>query len=162
MGKQTIGIYRNPWRDTNGVPSLRTPIDIYRHGIFVKANPRDEAYMRALFAERHPQGTFVRVDNEPDWQRKTTEADEVVLLYPDAIGVGYTRIESKLRGLRGSWASVSVLNGRKREFAFAPMRRGLRVRRFAERWMIAEWAIMFCFVVATPALLVFDWVRGRR
>src|SRR4051794_26666193 len=76
----------------------------YRRALLEKSTPRSVEYMRALAAERLP-ATPVATTAPPD-------AEEVVLLYPDAIGLGFAQIERHLPQA----ATVRVLNGRRREF----------------------------------------------
>src|SRR2546423_11478356 len=84
MEKKVVGIFHNPWR-TDYEPR-RSLAELYRRAVWLKANPRTEDYMRALFAERYPRGIFINTDAAPDWPRELSSADTVVLLYPDAIG----------------------------------------------------------------------------
>lgn len=150
MPAAPIGLYGNP---LGGATSL------YRRGVRYKANPRDAAYMRRLFAEQWPDGCFVDADADPHWPEAVPGAP-VVLLYPDAIGLGFSPLERRMRSLRP--ASVTVLNGRHRRFAWDPaVRRALRLRRFLSWTMAGELAAGALIVATTPVLLIWDAVRGR-
>lgn len=119
--------------------------------------------MRALFAERFPQGEFINVDVDHDWQKKACGADSLVLLYPDAIGLGFHDLERDVQRVKKTWAEVRALNGRRREFLLNRTTfRALRFRRFIEMGMVGEMAAIPLFVLSSPLLLVVDWARGRR
>jgi len=122
----------------------------YRRTLEWKANPRPPDYMRALFAERHPEGVVASA--------VPADAREIILLYPDAIGLGFRRLERSLpRGV-----PVRVLNGRGREFVLDRRgRRALTLRRALERTLIVEGLALAALALATPPLLLFDLARGR-
>lgn len=61
--------------------------------------------MKELFAQRYPDGCFINADEDRDWPNHISKADVIVLLYPDSIGIKFSRIESivkyrKIPGLR--------------------------------------------------------------
>lgn len=131
-----------------------TPLRVYRRAVLEKANPRSPDYMRRLLDEHH--GDDVTIVGDP---AEAAAAREIVLLYPDAIGLGFGRLERRLpRGV-----PVQVLTGRRRAFTLdARTRRRLRRRRFLERALVGEAIGLALAVAATPALLAVDLVRGRR
>jgi len=145
MSGTVVGVLAYPLGEDFGFARLprRTMRRAYRRALFEKANPRPPAYMRTLFAERYPDGRL-------EGGVPAGDADTIVLLYPDAIGLGFGAIERRLpRGAR-----IVVLNGRRREFPLdRRTRAALRKRRLLERTMLG---------VATPVLLAADLVRGRR
>jgi ubiquinone/menaquinone biosynthesis C-methylase UbiE len=70
-----------------------------------------------------------------EFKRQLSAVDEVVLLYPDAIGQGYQHIESLLADME----QVYVVNGRRRVFQLTPKtRRDLKVRRILEKFFVME------------------------
>jgi len=143
----TIGILHDPWPHRRGPRRYRTMVEF-------KANPRDEAYMRELFAERYPDGRTGAVGDVPG-------ADRVVLLFPDAIGVGWRSIEQQVAGASG--VEVRVLNGRCRDFVLdAPTRRRLAARRILETLLVGEAVAAALFLLTTPFLLGWDLLRGHR
>lgn len=149
-----VGVLHHPWGEDYGYEALprRRPRRVYRRTLWWKSNPRDAEYMRALFAERYPDGLLHVGDLDPP------PAGTTVLLYPDAIGLGFTPLERRLRGRK-----LHVLNGRRRDFALdARTLRRLRVRRLIERMMLGE-AVMVPLVVALALpLAIFDALRGRK
>ena len=160
MERKVVGVFHNPWR--SDYDPRRSLAELYRRAVWLKANPRDEEYMRALFAERYPRGAFVRASDE-GWRSELPAADTVVLLYPDSNGIDFSGLEAEVGRLKKTWATVRVLNGRRRDFVLSrAVRRGLRRRRFIERAMLGEALATLLFVAATPFFVVSDLVRGRR
>lgn len=153
-----MGVFSYPWSD---VYSDKI-VDLYRRALWLKANPRSEEYMKSLFLGHFPNGIYINADKDSEWESHISSADTVFLLYPDSIGVGFSKLESIVFKKRKIWAAVRILNGRKREFLLdKSTRRQLHLRRFLERWMLGESLAMAFFVVITPFILMFDWVRGR-
>jgi hypothetical protein len=147
----TLGILHDPWPGLRGRGPRR-----YRTMVEFKANPRDEPYLRALFAERYPGGRIGGLD-------EVAQAARVVLLYPDAIGIGWSGIERGVRRRARPGAELRVLNGRRRDFALdGAMRRRLAVRRAFESALLGETLFTALFLLATPPLLAWDLLRGRR
>ena len=147
-----VGVLHYPWGEDYGYRALpgKRPRRIYRRTLWWKSNPRDRDYMRELFAERYPDAELHEGSDPP-------AAETTVLLYPDAIGLGFTPLERKLSG-----RDVRVLNGRRREFALdAPTRRSLRARRLIERTMLVEAIALPLFVLLALPMWLFDALRGR-
>jgi hypothetical protein len=128
----------------------------YRTMVEFKANPRDEAYMRALFAERYPAGRVGAPEDAPG-------AERIVLLYPDAIGLGWRPVERALIRCVAPGVELRVLNGRRRDFLLDRRARcRLELRRALETSLAGEAAATVTFVLLTPILLAWDVLRGRR
>jgi hypothetical protein len=124
------------------------PRGIYQRALHNRANPRSRRYMEQLLEERFP-----------DAELRTTrpgEDVEVVLLYPDANGLGHSGLERRLP------ADTRVLNGRRRELVLdRHTRRAIRVRRTLERSFAVELVSLAAIAVVTPFLLAYDLLRGR-
>lgn len=167
MSSNTIGLYASPWGAEFSIPPRRSrnPLYLVRWAQWFKANPRSADYMRQLFAERHPGGEFIdanAVDAETLVAR-IGAAGEIVLLYPDAIGLGFGGIEKLVRRGSDPMAGVHVLNGRRREFVFSyNARRSLLKRRFLERTMLPELLTGLLMLMATPVLLTLDLLKGKK
>jgi hypothetical protein len=160
MERKVVGVFHNPWRAD--YDPRRSLAELYRRAVWLKANPRDEAYMRALFAERYPGGVFTTTGGD-DWRRALPSADTVVLLYPDSNGINFSEVEREVARIKKTWATVRVLNGRRRDFVLSrAVRRALRRRRFVERAMLGEALAVFIFAAATPFFVASDLLRGRR
>lgn len=157
---KTVGLFYDHWAETRNAPvSFRRPFQLWKKVVWYKANPRTADYMKALLTEHHPNAQFV------DWTRRLMndigQADVIVLLYPDSIGLGFAAIERDL-ARRASNPRIEVLNGRRRQFEFdSAARHGLRFRRFLEWTMLVECVSGAAVIIATPFLLLYDMVRGR-
>ena len=157
-----LGVLHYPLGEDFGVStaSPRTVRRVYLRALAFKANPRDARYMRELFTERHPDGEIVS-PGEPGWAEAVARADEVVILYPDSTGLGFGAFERQIGRLTS--APVTVLNGRRREFALdRPTRRTLRLRRALERTMLGEIVLLPLLALVTPPLVALDRIRGHR
>ena len=154
---------RDAWAGLADAPTtLRQPLLLWRKAVWFKANPRDAAYMGALLAEHWPGAAAVDVGRDRDWTRDLAAAREIVLLYPDAIGIGFGAIERRILDAAPR-AEITVLTGRRRRFLLdRATRRGLLVRRFLERSMLLECLMGLGLLLATPVLLGVDLARGRR
>lgn len=163
--QKTIGIYWNPLDAYDGgeTGAGGGPLRLFKRVVRYKANPRTVEYMRALFLEKHPDGEFLDVYKRSDWLEFVTGADRVVLLYPDSTGLLFGGVERRVFRRVKTGAAVFALNGRKREFELDAAALGaLRLRRFLERTMLFEALLSVAFIAATPALVVYDFVRGHR
>jgi hypothetical protein len=133
----------------------------YWRAVIWKANPRSAQYMRDLFADVVPGG--VVVDAGPGMAEALAIADRVLLLYPDAVGLGWRRIERAVRDAAPARRPIEVLNGRRRRFALdGRTRRALWLRRALERTMLVELVAGAAIVGCAPALWAVDALRGRR
>ncbi|MGA2462951.1 MAG: hypothetical protein ABSH06_01165 [Thermodesulfobacteriota bacterium] len=165
MVGKTLGIFSYPWPEeyVKGLPPQGTPWELQRKVVWRKANPRSEDYMKTLFFNHWPKGDYINADKDPNWFLWVSSADQVVLLYPDAIGLGFRHIESQVFKLKKTLISVHVLNGRRREFILDhPTRWHLYLRRFLERGMFGEALTVLIFLMITPVLLAVDWTKGHR
>ena len=106
-----------------------------------------------------------------DWPKahlkelRAQDYDTLILLYPDAIGVGWRRIERRLASLAIS--RTMALNGRGRIFFLDPKgRRTLAGRRLMEGTRLLETALALAVVVMGPILAAWDGLidltRGLR
>jgi hypothetical protein len=165
MTETVVGLFADPWSRQRDVgANARSLGALYRRAIAYRANPRPRETMRALFQEHWPEGQFVDIDHESAWVDTLGGADQIVLLYPDSIGLGFGSIERTVLQRHAPYATIAVLNGRRRQFVLSRgMRLRIRVRRLLERTMLPELALAIpLFLLATPFLLVFDVMRGRR
>lgn len=163
MTENIIGIFYDHWTGIREAPTTwRNPFSLWRKAVWYKANPRSADYMQALLAERYPHATFLNIGSNTLTPGVLGGASKVVLLYPDAIGLGFTPVEHSV-ARQASQAAVEVLNGRRRQFAFdAASRRALRSRRFLEWTMLVECLTGIVILLATPFLIFADFVRGKK
>jgi len=86
--------------------------------------------------------------------------DSVVLVHPDALGLGCELLERVLAG--DPARRVLVVNGRRRVYALASdARRWLRLRRFLARTRLAELGFALAVWPIAAALALVDAWRGR-
>lgn len=166
MTKATIGLWFDRWAQSRFEGErLRTGsfLRLFRKAIWFKANPRDRDYMKALFSERFPEGQFIEIYDTDDCAPLVKQADTVVLLYPDSIGIGFFTVERSIRQALAPQSEVVVLNGRRRQFRLSGMHhRQLLLRRFLEKTMLGEMIIVLLFCIITPVFLATDLFAGRR
>ena len=159
----TVGVYYYPWPEdfSLATPSRGNPLLKWKKAIWFKSNPRPVEYMKREFHERWPAGVFVNAGTNANWRKELGMAKEVVLLYPDAIGLGYMPLERAVKSKSG--CEVTVLNGRKRLFPFSgEARRALYWRRFLQYSMAPEILITVIFVILSPVFWVADLFRVKR
>ena len=158
-----LALYYSPWpADGLKRPPKSRPFAQYRYAVWYKANPRNPGYMRALQQDRLPAAEWVEVSADDDWITRVSSADKIVLLYPDAIGLGFGAVERAVFKHKTASAAVEVLNGRRRHFRLnGATRAALRLRRALERSMVLEFLFVPIFIVGTPILWAIDAMRGR-
>ena len=162
---EVVGLFYDTWNGAAAGPSAqgRGPRRLYRRAVWLNSNPRNAAYMKQLLGETWPGARFVDIRSEPAWLNGAKDCETLVLLYPDAIGLGIGAIERKVLRARRGRGGVQILTGRRRQFALTrPVRRVLLMRRLLERAMLGEVLFGLVFVVTTPLLLTLDLARGRR
>ncbi len=167
MTHTTIGIFYDPWNPDWEIGKTRVRLhgfrlcQLYRQVIWYKARPRREKYMRQLFREKFPEGTFIHVKKGTDIYHAIRRATTIILLYPDANGLGFNWLEWLILGNKQPFTNVKVLNGRRRLFVLShAVYLQLMLRRFMERTMLAELLTIIPFVIISPVLLLYD--RWRR
>lgn len=85
--------------------------------------------------------------------------DAVILLYPDAIGLGWKALDGA--ALRIAPGRALVVNGRKRAFWLdGPTRRALGLRRFLEKTYLPEGFLLVGMIAVGTVLAVWDGIRG--
>ena len=164
MNGAVVGLFLDRWRNEVAAPRRRRidPGALWRKAVWFKANPRSADYMRARLEERCPGAQFIELFAGQDFHATLAGAERVILLYPDAIGLGFSRLERYVLA-RVPDAAVLVLNGRRRFFVLdRGTRRRLLVRRALEQTMLIECLAGLAMLIATPILLAFDLARGRR
>lgn len=164
MSSSVVGLYLSPLDEPLAQREGRAAqaIGMYRWAVHFKANPRPLEYMASLLSEHWPDADLIDVQ-DAGWRARIAGARTVVLLYPDAIGLGFGHFERDLLRAIPADAEVQVLNGRRRRFVLdARTQRSLRLRRFLERSMVVELAATPVLVLGGIALAGYDRVRGRR
>lgn len=159
MTKSIIGIWfaDPPTFGLDVQRSIKHPVQMYKDVVRYKANPRSSETMKRMFTERFPAGNLVEFD-----LKMIDQADEVVLLYPDAIGLGWGKAERRIRQRTLPNTLVSCLNGRGRYFTLTrKIQFSLRLRRLLEKTLLVEFLSSVVFVILTPILFSYDLVCRR-
>lgn len=164
--------YPNLERWAQAIPFQSLHRAIVKLGGFLEFRryPRSREYMNALIS-RHISSTSltlakpfdadVNVARLPqvDWQRLR----QIILLWPDANGMGWSMIERWVFQQKNAETRVYVLNGRGRLFELTrPVWRRWRLKRFLEKSFVAETAFLCVFLVTSPFLSLWDAAMGRR
>lgn len=155
----TVGLLHIPKDYSSPPPGLG---GAWRRHLIANAAARDRTYMTGLFTSHFPHGALIELEEGRIQPDAAAIADNIILLFPDAIGMDFGDIE---RNVAARWPSgrVFVLNGRRRFFKLdAPMRRKLALRRFLEATRLPELVFFAVFLVATPMLLLIDALRRHR
>jgi hypothetical protein len=128
-----------------------------------RRNPRTADYMSALADEGADSSQIVRIaDTQALDVRQIAAAHDIVLLWRDGNGAGWSAIEQIVLRHKRPGCAVRVINGRRRAFELThSVRRGFRLRRFLEKSLLPEAAASLAFVVVSPVLVVWDALRGR-
>ncbi len=118
------------------------PEKLYR-AVCQRANPRSKAYMLTLLYEKFPEAELI------DLEQPRSSA-KIVLLYPDAIGLGWGKIEERIKA---ETKNPIVLNGRRKVFDLIPsVHRKLLLYRFLEITFLPE-ILLMPFILLYGALI---------
>jgi hypothetical protein len=132
-----------------------------------RRNPRDQKYMERLAAE-------IYAEFKPDQMRVVGEdhqlpmlnwhkINEVVFLWPDGNGTGWSMIERQVFKQKLTSTRVWVVNGRRRFFELNRTNwRQFQAKRFLEKSFIPEFGIVSVFLITAPVLALWDLAWGRR
>lgn len=125
------------------------------------ANPRSHDYMDNLSEEiikKYDLKNVIKIDEDASFHSIDKTARQIILFYPDAIGLGQSKYERKVL----SYPCVWIVNGRKRIFPLTLYTHiQLCWRRFLASTRIADIFLgIVLFVVAAP-LALYDAVRQK-
>jgi len=83
--------------------------------------------------------------------------EQIILLWPDANGMGWFDIERRVFKLKRASSDVYVLNGRKRLFGLSKIQwRLIRFKRFLEKSFLLEMGVLLLFIITAPILALWD------
>lgn len=118
------------------------------------------------FSDRVRNLWFVEQEAFNPWQKELGEKlhaaqyDTILLLYADANGLGWTRIEARMKALDPS--RILVINGRKRVFYLDGVAQNkLRWRRVLEWLWITEFLFGIVAVLLAIPLALYDLTLGK-
>lgn len=132
-----------------------------------RRNPRSQAYMERLAKQNFPDfdaDQIVMIEHTPELSNFDWDAvKDVVLLWPDGNGTGWTNIEREIFRRKPSAVRVVVLNGRRRQFVLKQADwRAFQWRRILEKTFPVEMSILLAFLIISPWLALWDFARGNR
>ncbi|CAO5679945.1 MAG: hypothetical protein HEEMFOPI_01367 [Holosporales bacterium] len=117
-----------------------------------RSNPRSRKYMINLLKENFPDAEIID-------ETHSYPHEQIILLYPDSIGLGLRKTEKKLIT---QVKNVTILNGRKRVFQLTPsVHKTLLLRRFIEMTFLPEILITPFIVLYGIFLAILDKFRGK-
>jgi hypothetical protein len=148
------------WIPNRYVRRLFEKLDGYHE---YRGNPRSLAYMKDLaghYVGNVDQGTI----GDPSMLRKIPTVEQIILLWPDANGMGWFRLERHVFKKKKSNSLVYVLNGRRRLFELTRRQwRTIAFKRFLEKSFLLEFGVLMLFMVTAPLLALWDSIlRGVR
>lgn len=118
-----------------------------------RSNPRSAKYMETILRKSFSNAKLISPREIPHG------ADRYILLYPDAIGLGWSHVEKRVLG---SNVPVTVINGRGRSFELTSFRRQkLQFRRLLESTFLPEIILTPFIVIVGAALSIWDSLLGR-
>ncbi|WP_447983605.1 hypothetical protein [Nitrospira sp. Nam74] len=143
------------------IPSIRrllTKLGGYHQ---YRGNPRSLAYMNELI--RCQMGTVDLVPrHDLSLLSQVSTFEQIVLLWPDANGMGWFDIERRVFNGRKAGSRVYVLNGRRRFFELPRKQwRLFRFKRFMEKTFLLEFVVLFLFLLTAPVMALWDSVSAR-
>lgn len=125
-------------------------------------NARTEDYMIQV-AQEQSVGEGKWGDVSEFDRNQIQDAEEIVLIWRDANGLGWGREEMRLWLQKNSKTPIKVLNGRDRFFLLNPATwLGYLIRRFIERSYLGEAGLAFLLIASFPFLFIWDFGRGHR
>jgi hypothetical protein len=132
------------------------------HGNY-RRNPRPRKYMEECASSVLPDFEKTTIVDATDIGKiQWDSVSNVVLLWRDAIGVGWSGLEREVFRRTRSGAQVHVLNGRRRYF---PVSRGaltgFRWRRFLDKTFVVDVFLAALLLLLMPVLWVVDLARGK-
>jgi hypothetical protein len=127
-----------------------------------RRNPRSPEYMRHVAASLVPHARVIEIE-EALPSATVSQASQIVLLWPDAIGYRWTPVEREVFRRKRPDATVYALTGRRRIFKLTTATLfGLRLRRIVERLWLGEAVMAVGLLVSAPFLVMWDFARGHR
>lgn len=126
------------------------PSKLYQ-AVCYRANPRSKHYMQDLLMQEFPDVPIVDVKQIP------SDARTIVLLYRDAIGLGYSYLEGTLIRKK----QLIALTGRRRKFALTAIGHfKLSVKRLMELTFLPELIVAPFLIFTATVLAIKDHLSG--
>ena len=129
-----------------------------------RANPRSLAYMKETINSRMGNLDLIQTYDLSNLSTINISAfEQIIILWPDANGMGWFNIEKQVFKAKKANAPVYVLNGRKRLFELSrALWRRYRFRRFLEKSFLLEFGVLVVFFMTAPSLALWDTILEPR
>jgi hypothetical protein len=123
-----------------------------------RGSPRPLSYMKELMHSRIGKiNSSDMTETSIVSQVDVSKFQQIILLWPDANGMGWFNIERQIFKRKQADAPVYVLNGRRRLFELPRKQwRSFRVKRFLEKTFLLEVGVLLLFIVTAPILALWD------
>lgn len=123
-----------------------------------RGSPRPLPYMKDLIYNRIGNiDSACLMETSIVSQIDVSKFKQIVLLWPDANGMGWFNIERQIFKRKQADTQVYVLNGRRRLFELPRKQwRSFRVKRFLEKTFLLEVGVLLLFIVTAPILALWD------
>ncbi len=129
----------------SGAESIRTIFDVRRLP--------DQSEPRPSWAAESEAADLVT------WVPVVHDIDTTILAYPDALGLTFGRLETRL--LAAGARNIVVLTGRRRLFPLSPRAmRSFRWRRLLASTRIVEFMVAIAILPIAAALAGYDWLKA--
>ena len=147
------------WIPSRSVRMLFTKLGGYHAH---RGNPRSLTYMKELVG-RHMGDIDLVPMHDLSMLSQVSTVEQIILLWPDANGMGWFDIERQVFKQKKASSDVYVLNGRRRLFELQRNRwRAFRLKRFLEKSFLLEIGVLSLFMVTAPVLALWDGISERR
>ena len=156
----TLLVYHKgkPYAGTRWIPNRFIRILFEKLGGYheYRGNPRSLEYMKGL-VDHYLGKTDLVPTYDLSMLSRIPTVDQIVLLWPDANGMGWFDIERRVFKLKRASSDVYVLNGRKRLFGLSKIQwRLIRFKRFLEKSFLLEMGVLLLFIITAPILALWD------
>jgi hypothetical protein len=147
------------WIPNGSIRTLFTKLGGYHE---YRGNPRPLAYMKELVS-RHMDNIDLVPAHDLSMLSQISTVQQIVLLWPDANGMGWFDIERQIFKGKRPGNDVYVLNGRGRLFELSKQQwRAFRLKRFLEKSFLLEIGVLTLFMVTAPMLALWDGISERK
>jgi len=128
-----------------------------------RRNARSWQYMESLARENDSAFDSAKVYSGENLSTLDWKAlDRVILLWPDASGMGWSPVEREVFRRMDPNTTLMVFNGRRRSFSLTKKQwTTWRFRRFVDKWFIGDTAALAFLLITTPFLVLADKIRGK-
>jgi hypothetical protein len=147
------------WIPNSSIRTFFTKLGGYHE---YRGNPRALTYMKELVG-RHMGSIDLAPAHDLSVLSQIPTVQQIVLLWPDANGMGWFDIERQVFKRNQSRNDVYVLNGRGRLFELSKQQwRAFRLKRFLEKSFLLEIGVLALFLVTAPMLALWDGISEKR